>query len=112
MRGREELDGCGEGGPMNEMTNGARAGAGGFPVMEPAEAAGAHEERGLVLDLSGTKDLDQANLAFLLTVQQLAAQQDRDTWLTGVTLPLWHGLQAMGLGRFFRSLPASGGVRA
>jgi anti-anti-sigma regulatory factor len=100
---------------MNEMTNGARAVAGArrdIPAVEPAETARTHEERGLVLDLSGTQHLDQANLGLLLTVQQLAAQEDRDTWLAGVPLPLWHALQAMGLGGFFRSLPASGGVRA
>lgn len=100
---------------MNEMTNGARAVAAarrGIEAVGPAQAARTHEERGLVVDLSGTRYLDQTNLALLLTAQQLAAQEDRDTWLTGVALPLWQALQAMGLGGFFRSLPASGGVPA
>jgi anti-anti-sigma regulatory factor len=100
---------------MNEMTNGARLMAVARRDRQapgPVGAAGTRERGGLVVDLSGTRYLDQADLALLLTAQQLAAQDDRDTWLAGIALPLWHSLQAMGLGRFFRSLPATGGIRA
>jgi anti-anti-sigma regulatory factor len=100
---------------MNEMTNGAKllaAARRGLPAPGPLGSVGAREERGLVVDLSGTRYLSQADLALLLTAQQLAAQDDRDTWLAGLALPLWHALQAMGLGGFFRSLPATGGIRA
>ena len=100
---------------MNEMTNGARVGAGARSCLQAPGRVGAvgnREGRGLVVDLSGTRYLDQADLALLLTAQQLAAQDDRDTWLAGIALPLWQALQAMGLGRFFRSLPATGGIRA
>jgi anti-anti-sigma regulatory factor len=100
---------------MNEMTSGARtdtAAPRGIPAPEPVAAARPAERRGLVVDLSGTRQLGHANLALLLTAQQLAAQEDRETWLAGIALPLWHALQARGLGRFFRPLPISGGVPA
>ena len=100
---------------MNEMTNGAKrvtAARRDIPALVPPKAPLTRERRDLVVDLSSTRYLDQPNLALLLTAQQLAEQEDRDTWLAGVTLPLWQVLQAMGLGRFFRSLPASGGVPA
>jgi hypothetical protein len=102
-------------GTMNEMTNGARLMAAARRERQapgPVGAAGTREGRGLVVDLSGIRYLGQADLALLLTAQQLAAQDDRETWLAGITLPLWYALQAMGLGRFFRSLPAAGGIRA
>jgi len=100
---------------MNEMTSGARAvpeALRSSPALEPVEAIRTRKGKALVVDLSGTRHLNQQNLALLLTAQQMAEQEDRDTWLAGVSLPLWHALQAMGLSRFFRSLPASGGVSA
>jgi anti-anti-sigma regulatory factor len=102
-------------GTMHEMTSGARtvtAARRSIPIWEPVEAARTEKGRSLVVDLSGTRHLDLPNLALLLTAQQLAEQEDRDTWLAGIALPLWHALQAMGLGRLFRSLPASGAVSA
>jgi hypothetical protein len=67
-------------------------------VLETDGGAGKVERSDLILDLSGIRKLDVANLALLLTTQQKAEQEDRE---------VWQALHAMGLGRFFKPFPAS-----
>jgi anti-anti-sigma regulatory factor len=65
-------------------------------------------ERDLVLDFSGIRKLDMANLSILLTAQQHAQEEDRSVWLAGIPLEIWRALHAMGLGAFFKPFPTSG----
>ncbi len=81
-----------------------------LPVLESAAVAAQRNEGGLVVDLSGIRELDLTSLALLLTAQQKAAQENRDVWLAGVPLHVWQALNAMGLGRFFKPFPESGEV--
>ena len=76
-------------------------------VLESAEVAAPRKKGDLVVDLSGVRELDFANLALLLTAQQKAEQEDRDVWLAGVPINVWQALNAMGLGRFFKPFPVS-----
>jgi anti-anti-sigma regulatory factor len=64
----------------------------------------------LVLDLSGARDLNVANLSLLLTAQQQAQEEDRAVWLAGVPFEVWRSLHIMGLGSFFKPFPTSGKV--
>jgi len=64
----------------------------------------------LVLDLSGIRELDVANLSLLLTAQQQAQEEDRAIWLAGVPFEVWRSLHTMGLGSFFKPFPISGEV--
>ena len=64
----------------------------------------------LVLDLSGIRELDVANLSLLLTAQQQAQEEDRAIWLAGVPFEVWRSLHIMGLGSFFKPFPISGEV--
>ena len=79
-------------------------------VMESAETVRHRKKGDLVVDLSGIKELDVTSLALLLTAQQKAKQEDRAVWLAGVPMQVWHALNAMGLGRFFKPFPVSGEV--
>lgn len=71
---------------------------GGIPFREKGD---------LVVDLSGTKELNLTSLALLLTAQQKAEQEDRKVWLAGVPIRVWQALNAMGLGGFFHPFPVS-----
>lgn len=62
----------------------------------------------LVVDLSGMKSLDVANLALLLTAQRSAQEEDRAVWLAGVPIQVWAHLHRIGLGRFFKPFPEAG----
>ena len=97
---------------MNEHETEARTGehSGDLPVLESAAVAAQRKKGGLVVDLSGVRELDLTSLALLLTAQQKAAQEDREVWLAGVPLHVWQALHAMGLGRFFKPFPVSGEV--
>jgi ABC-type transporter Mla MlaB component len=64
--------------------------------------------RDLVLDLSGIRELDAANLSLLMTAQQQAQKEDRVIWLTRVPYRVWETLHSMGLDRLFRAFPVSG----
>ena len=55
-------------------------------VLESAEVTAPRKKGDLVVDLSGVRELDFANLALLLTAQQKAEQEDRDVWLAGVPI--------------------------
>ena len=61
----------------------------------------------LVVDLSGIRKLDHANLSLLLTAQRQAQEEDRAIWLAGVPFEVWQALHAMGLGDFFKPFPVS-----
>ena len=76
-------------------------------VLESSEVAAPRKKGDLVVDLSGVRELDFANLALLLTAQQKAEQEDRDVWLAGVPINVWQALNAMGLGQFFKPFPVS-----
>ncbi|MFH1763983.1 MAG: STAS domain-containing protein [Gemmatimonadota bacterium] len=97
---------------MNEQENDARTGErnGNLPVLDAAGITAPRKKGDLVVDLSGIRELNQINLALLLTAQQKAEQEDRDVWLAGVPLHVWQALYAMGFGRFFRPFPVSGEV--
>jgi len=87
-----------------------------FPVQEEASRVfrttrrtlgrrGTHAD--VVLDLSDRDELGVADLALLLTAQQIAQRQHRSIWLAGLPLEAWHTLHEMGLSRFFRPFPLS-----
>lgn len=81
-----------------------------FHILGHPEVLRAPKRPGLVVDLSGIRQLDLTSLALLLTAQQNAQEQGREVWLAGVPLEVWQSLHTLGLGRFFRPFPVSGEV--
>lgn len=61
----------------------------------------------VVLDLSDHDELGVADLALLLTAQQIAQREYRSIWIAGLPLEAWHTLHEMGLSHFFRPFPLS-----
>lgn len=61
----------------------------------------------VVLDLSDRDGLGVADLALLLTAQQIAQREHRSIWIAGLPLDAWHTLHEMGLSHFFRPFPLS-----
>ena len=78
-----------------------------IPALVGRNRRRAPDQRDLVVDLSGVRELDVTSLALLLTAQQNAQQEDRAIWLAGVPMGMWQALHEMGLGRFFKPFPLS-----
>jgi len=81
-----------------------------LPVVASEGVEATPSDGDLVVDLTGIRELDVANLSILLTTQQQAQGEDRVIWLAGVPFEVWRTLHQMGLGGYFRPFPISGEV--
>lgn len=66
----------------------------------------------LIFDFSGLGRMTAADLALLVTAQQLADEEDRTVWVAGLPSSTWGTLRAMGLGHLFRPFPLTEERRA
>lgn len=61
----------------------------------------------LVFDFSDMGQMRFQDLTVLLTARQMAMEEERTVWATGVPMHTWKTLHAMGLGGYFKRFPTS-----
>lgn len=81
-------------------------GGGGLDTSVPGGAA-AERGTGLVFDFSDLERMRVQDLSVMLTARQMASEDDRTVWATGVGAHTWKALRAMGLRGYFKQFPTS-----
>ena len=62
----------------------------------------------LIFAFSGGEKLDLHGLSLLLTARQMAHENDRSVWVSGLSRRSWMLLKALGLEGMFKAFPPSG----
>lgn len=62
----------------------------------------------LLFAFSGGERLDLYGLSLLLTARQMAYEDDRSVWVSGLSRRSWMLLKALGLEGMFKAFPPSG----
>ena len=62
----------------------------------------------LIFAFSGGEKLDLHGLSLLLTARQMAHEDDRSVWVSGLSQRSWMLLKALGLEGMFKPFPGSG----
>lgn len=89
-------------GPDGPITSEDVRGSVALPVHRSAP-----EVTDVIFDFSDLEDMRVQDLSVLLTARQVATEEDRTVWATGVPLHTWRTLHAMGLSGFFKPFPTS-----
>lgn len=92
----------------NHGTEDYRTDGGGIDasVRAPGSEHGA-QASDVVYDFSDLERMRIQDLTVLLTARQMAMEEDRTVWATGVQMRTWRILHAMGLGGYFKRFPTS-----
>lgn len=64
----------------------------------------------LVFDFTETGRIDLAGMAFLFTARELASEEDRLVWVTGLPPQIWDFLRSLGLEGYFKAFPPVGDI--
>lgn len=80
------------------------------PIEGSVAGRGGSSDNGasdIVFDFSALDEMRVQDLSVMLTARQVASEDDRTVWATGVPVQTWRTLYAMGLSGFFRPFPIS-----
>lgn len=82
---------------------------GGMRTVTALESETAGRRRpDLIFAFSGGEKLDLYGLSLLLTARQMAHENDRSVWVSGLSRRSWMLLKALGLEGMFKAFPIGG----
>lgn len=78
------------------------------PVTASSTVAVNRKRNDLIFAFSGGEKLDLHGLSLLLTARQMAHEDHRSVWVSGLSHRSWMLLKALGLEGMFKPFPPSG----